>query len=166
MLLVLMALWIVFNGRLTLEVFLFGLVLSSALTWFSWKFLDYSPRAELTALRILPGVFKYLWLLIKEIVKSNLTLLSYVYGRKKELKPQLVTFRTPLRTGLARNVLSDSITLTPGTITAMQEGDRLTVHCLDEALAEGIEALDFQQQLQAIEKTTCSRLCKATLNTE
>lgn len=153
MLLVLLALWIVFNGRLTLEVFLFGLVLSSALTWFSWKFLGYSPGVELTALRILPGALGYLWLLIKEIVKSNLTLLSYVYGRKKELKPQLVTFSTPLKTGLGRNVLSNSITLTPGTITAMQEGDKLTVHCLDAALAEGIEELDFQKQLQKIEET-------------
>lgn len=156
MLLVLLALWIVFNGRLTLEVFLFGLVLSAALTWFSWKFLDYSPRMELTALRIIPGVLGYLWLLVKEIVKSNLTMLSYVYGKKKEIKPQLVTFRTTLKTKPARNVLSDSITLTPGTITAMQEGDRLTVHCLDAALAEGVEALDFQHQLEKIEKTAAA----------
>lgn len=153
MLLVLLALWIVFNGRLTLEVFLFGLAFSAALTWFSWKFLDYSPGMEKTALRIFPGVLRYLWLLVKEIVKSNLTMLSYIYGRKKELKPRLVTFRTPLKSQFARNVLSDSITLTPGTITAMQEGDRLTVHCLDAALAEGIETLDFQTQLQKIEKT-------------
>ena len=153
MLLVLLALWIVFNGRLTLEVFLFGLAFSTALTWFSWRFLDYSPGMEKTALRILPGALKYLWLLVKEIVKSNLTMLSYVYGRKKEIKPRLVTFRTPLKSQFARNVLSDSITLTPGTITAMQEGDRLTVHCLDAAMAEGIEMLDFQKQLQKIETT-------------
>ena len=153
MLLVLLALWIVFNGRLTLEIVLFGLALSSAITWFSWKFLDYSPKAEKTALRLIPGALGYLWLLLCEIVKSNWTLLGYVWGGKRELKPKLVTFTTPLRSRLARNVLSNSITLTPGTITAMQEGDRLTIHCLDAGMAEGVEDQDFQRRLLALEKT-------------
>lgn len=151
--LVLLALWIVFNGRLTLEVVLIGLVLTSALTWFSCRFLGYSFRLEKNALKLVPGVLGYLWLLACEIVQSNWTLLGYVWGRKRELKPKLVTFTTPLETQLARNVLSDSITLTPGTITAMQEGDRLTVHCLDEGMTEGLEDLSFQQKLLAMEKT-------------
>ena len=146
MLLVLLALWIVFNGRLTLEIVLFGLVLSSAITWFSWKFLGYSPKMEKTALRLIPGALGYLWLLVKEIVKSNLTLLSYVYGRKKELKPQLVTFRTPLR-GTLKSILANCITVTPGTISVLSEEDKLTVHCLDKSFMEGIEDTEFQKQL-------------------
>ena len=151
MLLVLLALWILFNGRFTLEIFIFGLVLSSVLTWFCRKFLDYSPKMEKGAYRMIPGAFGYLWLLICEIIKSNWTLLGYVYGCKKELKPKLVTFTTPLKSQFARNLLSNSITLTPGTITAMQEGQKLTVHCLDEALAEGVEDQAFQRKLLALE---------------
>ncbi len=153
MLLVLLALWIVFNGRLTLEVVLFGFGLSSAITWFSWKFLGYSPKAEKMALRLIPGVLGYLWLLLCEIVKSNWTLLGYVYGGKRELKPKLVSFLTPLKSQLARNVLSNSITLTPGTITAMQEGDRLTIHCLDASMADGVEDQAFQRKLLKLEHT-------------
>lgn len=152
MLLVLLALWIVFNGRFTLEILLFGLVLSSAITWFCWKFMDYSPKAEKMALRLIPGALGYLWLLVREIIKANLSMLGYVYGGK-EVKPKLVTFRTPLKSRLARNVLSNSITLTPGTITAIQEDDKLTVHCLDAALAEGVEDQSFQQRLLGLEKT-------------
>lgn len=152
MLLVLLALWILFNGRLTLEVFLIGLMLSSALTWFCWKFLDYSPRMEKGAYRLFAGVLGYLWLLLCEIVKSNLAMMKYIYGGKRELKPKLVTFTTPLKSQLARNVLSNSITLTPGTITAMQEGQKLTVHCLDAAMAEGIEDQAFQQKLMKLEE--------------
>ncbi len=151
--LVLLALWVLFNGKLTLEIFLFGVALSSAITWFSWKFLGYSPKQEKTALRLIPGALGYLWLLMCEIVKSNWTLLGYVYGRKKELKPQLVTFTTPLKSRMARNILSDSITLTPGTITAIQEGDRLTIHCLDAAMAEGVEDQAFQRKLLKLEET-------------
>ena len=152
MLLVLLALWILFNGRLTLEIFLIGLMLSSALTWFCWKFLDYSPRMEKGAYKLFAGVLGYLWLLLCEIVKSNLAMMKYIYGGKRELKPKLVTFHTPLKSQLARNVLSNSITLTPGTITAMQEGQKLTVHCLDEAMAEGVEDQAFQQKLMKLEE--------------
>ncbi|MBO5502660.1 MAG: Na+/H+ antiporter subunit E [Clostridia bacterium] len=152
MLLVLLALWILFNGRLTLEIFLIGLLLCSALTWFCWKFLDYSPRMEKGAYKLFAGVMGYVWLLLCEIVKSNLAMMKYIYGGKRELKPKLVTFTTPLKSQFARNVLSNSITLTPGTITAMQEGQKLTVHCLDEAMAEGVEDQAFQQKLMKIEQ--------------
>ena len=145
MLLVLLALWIIFNGKFTLEILLFGLALSSAITWFCWKFMDYSFKAEKTALRLIPGALGYLWLLICEIVKSNLTLLGYVYGGK-EVKPKLVTFRTPLRSRLARNVLSNSITLTPGTITmdiAEEEGQTYYyIHWIDVTAPSGKEAGD------------------------
>ena len=145
MLLVLLALWILFNGKFTPEILLFGLVLSSAITWFCWRFMDYSFKAEKTALRLIPGALGYLWLLICEIVKSNLTLLGYVYSGR-EVKPKLVTFRTPLRSRLARNVLSNSITLTPGTITmdiAEEEGQTYYyVHWIDVTAPSGKEAGD------------------------
>ena len=61
-------------------------------------------------------------------------------------EPQLVTFKTPLKVAL-KSVLADCITVTPGTISVNSEGDTLTVHCLDEQFADGIENLEFQQQL-------------------
>lgn len=72
-----------------------------------------------------------------EIVKCNLALTRIVFAPKLEVKPHLVTFRTPLKGGF-KSALADSITLTPGTITVHSEGDRLTVHCLDTQFMEGI----------------------------
>ncbi|MBE5801999.1 MAG: sodium:proton antiporter [Clostridiales bacterium] len=152
MLLILFALWVLFNGRLTLEVALIGLVLSAVLCWFSYRFLGYSFRAEKKALRLIPAIAGYVWLLICEIVKSNLCLLRIIYLRKETLKPQLVTFRTPLKSNMARIVLSNSITLTPGTITCTLEEDTLTVHCLDASMAEGLEDLAFQKKLLRMEQ--------------
>ena len=37
-------LWIIFNGRVTTEIVLFGLVISASLYWFICKFMDFSPR--------------------------------------------------------------------------------------------------------------------------
>ena len=147
MFLVLFLLWVVFNGKINLEITLFGVVLSGAVYAFCCAFLDYSPKKELAAAKKLSSAFEYLWLVLCEIVKSNLALIRIVYSKKaKEIKPQLVTFKTPLK-GAAKSVLADCITVTPGTITVHSEGDTLTVHALDESFAEGIEDTSFQNQL-------------------
>jgi len=148
MMVLLFVLWVVFNGRLTWEIAAFGVVLSGVVYAFCHAFLGYRLRREAALLRRMPQVLGYVWLLLKEIVKSNLFLIRTVYG-KKPVAPRLVTFRTPL-SGPAKSVLADSITLTPGTITVHCEDDRLTVHCLDGALADGIENTEFQQQLAAM----------------
>ena len=45
--------------------------------------------------------------------------------------PRVVHFRTRLKSELARVVLANSITLTPGTLTLDLDNDHLIVHWLD-----------------------------------
>ena len=139
-------LWVVFNGKLNLEIAVFGVILSALVYLFSCKFLGYSIQKDKALLRLIPAALRYVWLLVCEIFKSNLALLRVVYSRKIEVKPQLVTFRTPLK-GVFKSILANCITVTPGTISVLSEEDRLTVHCLDKSFMEGIEDTDFQKQL-------------------
>jgi multicomponent Na+:H+ antiporter subunit E len=152
MFVVFFTLWVIFNGRFSVEIALIGLAVSAALYAFCWKFLDLTPRGELRALKLIPALLAYLGTLLVEIVKANLQLTRIVLGKKLNIHPQLVTFRTPLKTRAARTALANSITLTPGTITVFLKGDELTVHCLDEAFARGVENLVFQRRLLAMEK--------------
>lgn len=145
------ALWIVLNGRITLEIALFGVVISGLLYWFCVRFLEYRPRRTLLALRLVPAGAKYAWTLLCEIVKSNLAMLPLLYSKRKP-QPKLVTFQTPLKKKISRCILADSITVTPGTISVFLEDDTLTVHCLDTAMAKGIEGLEFQTQLLRMEQ--------------
>ncbi len=152
MLIVFFLLWIVFNGRLDPEVALIGLCVSAALYLFCWKFLDFHPRKELRFLKNLPRAVAYLFALIREIVAANVRLTRIVLSRQPDIKPQLVTFRTPLTSRAGRTMLADSITLTPGTITVYSKDDELTVHCLDRTFAEGINDLALQRRLMAMEE--------------
>ena len=77
--------------------------------------------------------------------------MKIIYTHPKEISPKLVWFRTPLRTDRHRAMLSDSITLTAGTITVRSKDGRLLVHALDTPLAEGIEDTTFQQRLEKLE---------------
>lgn len=140
-------LWVAFNGRLTWEIAAFGAVLSGVLYAFCCAFLGYSPKKDWAAARLIPAALRYVGLLLTEIVKCNLALTRIVFAPKLEVKPHLVTFRTPLKGGF-KSALADSITLTPGTITVHSEGDRLTVHCLDTQFMEGIDDTSFSQALE------------------
>ena len=135
-------LWVVFNGKLNAEIAIFGVILSAAVYLFSCKFLNYSWEKDRKLFRLIPAIGKYLWLLICEIVKSNVALIRIVYSKKIEIKPQLVTFSTPVK-GAFKSILADCITVTPGTITVLSEEDKLTVHALDQSFADGIEETDF-----------------------
>ena len=146
MFVVFFVLWVVFNGKLNAEIAIFGVALSALVYLFSCKFLNYSFEKDKKLFRLIPSALRYLWLLICEIVKSNIALIRIVYSKKIEVSPKLVTFSTPLK-GSYKSILADCITVTPGTITVASEGDRLTVHALDTSLADGIEDTSFQQQL-------------------
>jgi len=153
MVVVLFALWLVFNGKVTLEIVLFGIALSVAVYAFCWKFLEYSPKRELLALRLLPQGIGYFFVLIWEIVKANCGTISLIVSPKYDVEPVLVTFRTKLKTDLARTVLANSITLTPGTITVELTDEEFKVHCLDKEMAEGIAESVFVERLAKMEKT-------------
>ncbi len=151
MYLIFLALWIIFNGKVTLEIVLFGLVIAAALDFFVIRFMDYRPQTTLKAIRLLPQMLLYVLVLLREIFKANIQTTRLLYSAKYEVEPLLVTFRPGLKTDTARVVLANSITLTPGTITVTLEGDEFVVHCLDKELAEGIEDSVFVTLLRRME---------------
>lgn len=144
-------LWIIFNGRVTLEILLIGIVLSAALFAFCCRFMGYSVKKDIGIFRILPLAFQYLLVLLMEIVKANGQTLFFVLTPRYQAEPQLIHFTSGLKSELARVVLANSITLTPGTITVGLEGSEFYVHCLDREFAEGIENSAFVELLAKME---------------
>ena len=132
------ALWVILNGRWTLEVGAFGLAVSALLYAFTCKFAGYSMKKDLRMLRGIPAALSYAALLLEEIVKANVAVMHIILNPELEPKPRLVRFKSGLKSEAHRVALADSITLTPGTITCQLRGDEYVVHCLDEGLAEGL----------------------------
>lgn len=144
--------WVIFNGNITLEICLFGIVIAAVIFLFTCKFMDYSIEKEKNLYRNLFRGLRYLFVLIVEIVKANLSVAGRILNEREEIQPIIVTFHTDLETPTGRAFLSNAITLTPGTITVSLEDDELSVHCLDEELAEGIDDLVFQDMLRKMER--------------
>ena len=152
MLLLFFLAWVIFNGRLTLEIALFGVAVAGFVFAFVCRFMDYSLKQELRFYRLLPAFVQYLYCLIKEIVLANLTVCRLILTRKEEMEPVLVHVHADLKSETARVILANSITLTPGTITVSLTEDKLLVHCLDKSLSEGMEDSVFVRLLQKMEE--------------
>lgn len=144
--------WVILNGRITAEICILGLLISSALFLFICRFMDYSIRKELLLFHLMPLFFQYFWVLVKEIVKANVCVVKIILSPKLQPEPALIYFDTRLRSGLAKVILANSITLTPGTITVSLEDSHFCVHCLDKELAEGMETSVFVELLEQMEK--------------
>ncbi|MCI9178937.1 MAG: Na+/H+ antiporter subunit E [Lachnospiraceae bacterium] len=143
--------WIILNGRITVEIVIFGLILSAVLFYFICRFMDYSMKKELMLFHLIPLFFQYFYVLIQEIVKANLCVLKIIISPEIQPEPALVYFGTDLQSELSKVILANSITLTPGTITVSLEDNRFCVHCLDRELAEGMENSVFVELLKKME---------------
>lgn len=149
---VFLALWIIFNGNFTLEIFLFGLAVAGCMYAFICKFMDFSIQKDIRLWKRSFLIFRYIVILVIEIIKANVTAMKLLFSEKEAVEPVLVHFQTSLKTKAAKVVLANSITLTPGTITVSLEGNDLWVHCLDKSLSEGLSESVFAKELEKIER--------------
>ncbi|MBQ8802982.1 MAG: Na+/H+ antiporter subunit E [Tyzzerella sp.] len=144
--------WIIFNGKVTVEITILGIVIAALVFAFVCKFMDYSLQKEKDFYKKIMFLLAYVVLLVKEIIIANLAVIHLVLARNEVVEPIIVKFRTNLRSETLRVILANSITLTPGTITVSLEEDELTVHCLDKSLAEGMEDSMFVKMLEKMER--------------
>lgn len=145
-------LWIIFNGKVTIEIVLFGVVISAVMYAFICRFMDYSIKKDIGAVKKIFLGLQYILVLIWEILKANIHVIRFILSSKYEIEPVLIRFKTDLKTDGARAVLANSITLTPGTITVSLEKNEYVVHCLDKDLAEGVEESVFVKLLRKLEE--------------
>ncbi len=144
--------WILLNGRLTVEIIVFGLVISAVIYIFMCKYLNYSIRKDICLLKSISILFWYVLVLIKEIIQANIAVLKFVYSPKYIPEPAIYYFKTDLKSGFAKVLFANSITLTPGTVTVAVNDDEFCIHALDISLAEGIEEGGFVHILRKMEE--------------
>lgn len=148
------ALWVIFNGRITLEICLFGVAIAAVIFAFTCKFLNYSIAKEKKLLKNSFRILCYIVILVKEIVKANFAVVHMILSEREELEPVLVNFRSDMKTSMGQALLANAITLTPGTITVSLEDTDYVVHCLDESLAEGMDTSIFVERLSGLDFDT------------
>ena len=145
-------LWMLFNGKWTVELVITGLVLSGLLYAAVCTLTGAGYLLDLHLFRKIPPALELFIVLLVEIFKANLQVVHWVYhSREDSVHPEIVSFHSGLRTEAARAALVCCITLTPGTIVADLKEDTFVVHCLDRTLAEGLDRSGFIRCLKKLE---------------
>ncbi|MCR5006668.1 MAG: Na+/H+ antiporter subunit E [Clostridiales bacterium] len=145
--LLILLLWVVLNGKITLEILLFGVAITVLITIFAYRVIGYSVMHDLRVIRNLPILLLYILNLIYEILKAAFKVTSMVY-QADEPDPVIVEFHSGFKNRLQNVLLANSITLTPGTITVFLEEDHFVVHAVRREYAEGIESSSFIKLLR------------------
>lgn len=148
------ALWVIFNGTLTPEIAAFGAIISAAVYAFTCFFMDFSIEKDIRMVKRIGYFAEYVLILVWEIIKANLVMIkNIVIKQEYELKPVVFTIKTELRSKVAKVLLSNAITLTPGTITISIKDNELVVHAVDESLlVEDDGNFIFEKILLKLEK--------------
>ena len=77
--------WVIFNGQLTVEIALLGLVVSGAMYAFICRFMDYRPGKDLVIARKIFCFLHYIGVLLKEIIKANYIVIKKVASARYEI---------------------------------------------------------------------------------
>jgi len=123
------ATWLLLTGRLYTQNLIAGAVISLITTLIFSRYFQIDARKLFHPKR-------YFWLIIYiiyftwECVKANFDVAYRVLHPAMPVRPGIVKVKLTLKRSLARTILANSITMTPGTITVDIIDDILYVHCI------------------------------------
>lgn len=144
--------WIIFNGKITWEITIFGLVIATLIYAFTCTFLHFSIKKDIFFIRKSLLLVQYVLVLIWMILKANAVVIRMILSPHYQNKPIIINYKTDLQTKTARVLLANSITLTPGTITVSLEENEYTIYCMDKSMANDIDDSVFVKLLRKGER--------------
>lgn len=125
--LTLAAIWLLLNNSLAPGHVVLGLLLGWAIPWFTLRF--WPQRVRIRRPLVL---LRFVAVVLYDILVANLIVARRILGRPERLQPAFVLLPLELKSDLAISLLANTISLTPGTVSARLSPDRksLLVHGL------------------------------------
>lgn len=146
------AIWLLLTYPFSVQELVAGLIVAMIVS-----LLPTGAAAVLREVRVSPravaAAVAYVFVFLGALIRANLDVAFRVLKPSLPISPGIVQIRTSLKTPLARTLLANSITLTPGTITVDTRDDLFYVHWISVA-DEDIEAAtrkivgDFERYLE------------------
>ncbi|MDB4720730.1 Na+/H+ antiporter subunit E [Verrucomicrobiales bacterium] len=133
--------WVILSGLLDAFHISLGILSCALVTWLSSGLLFNDRSLSFySRLRQVSRLPLYLSWLLWQIVLANIHVLRISFSPrvKEQIQPQLVRFRSGLKSDFENYVLAQSITLTPGTVTLQIDGDVFLVHAISDVAAKGL----------------------------
>jgi multicomponent Na+:H+ antiporter subunit E len=136
--------WLLLSASFELFHVGLGLVAAFGVAWFNTD--RSTSRSAIPRLRI----FWYFPWLVGRILQSGFHLSVLILHPALPINPKLIRYRTKLQEESGIVLLSNSITLTPGTITAELNSQDLVVHAIDDKSAHDVTSQRLEQQIAGL----------------
>ena len=128
--------WLVLVNHFSLNSLLFGFILGLVIPFITAPFWPGRPR-----LRNPRMIMEYIVIVMWDIIAANIQVAMIVlFKPNSQIRSEWINVPIELKRPEAITVLSSTITLTPGTVTAdlSSEGHSLLVHCLHTDDPDGV----------------------------
>ena len=130
--------WIIWSGKFDAFHLSLGVISCALVTFIShdlyFKRKEVSSRIFVEAIRFI----KYMPWLLYQIVLSNLHVAYLVLSPRMPIDPKMIRYKTRLKSDISLLTFANSITLTPGTITADIHEGEYYVHALSKKVADDL----------------------------
>jgi len=148
------ALWLALISKLDWPELVCGGVVCLIISLFGAGIYSKLGLPPLSIKRILFS-FVYVIVIFWEIIKANLDVAYRVIHPQMPIKPGIVVIKTHLKSDIAKIILANSITLTPGTFTLDVIGEELLIHWINVKTEDIDEATNiigrrFEKYLRVI----------------
>lgn len=140
--------WLLLTWSVAPQELIAGAVVCFFVALFSSRFFIHDHSFwMLNPIRILKALYYSFVTFIIELVKANVDMAKRCFGGCKNVNPGIVKIPVDLESDYAQNILANSITLTPGTMTleiTEEEGQTYYyIHWIDVQAPSGKEAGDM-----------------------
>ena len=137
--------WLALTSISNWQEVIAGLAVAAIVSWVAGRFLITTEKSAHPLSRLLLFTvyfFKFVW----EMIKANLHVASIVINPLLPIRPGIVKIKTNLTKDSAITVLTNSITLTPGTLTVdvNPEAHEIYVHCIE------VDSVDIAENTRTI----------------
>ena len=124
---ILLVIWLLLANELSAGQILLGTVLGWAVPLYTARFW---PEHVVVRRPLL--LLRFTAVVLYDILVANVAVARLILGRQESLQPAFVVMPLALRSELAISLLANTISLTPGTVSAFLSADRrcLVVHSL------------------------------------
>lgn len=136
---ILMLIWLLLTGTFNIPMLITGIVSASVISLIMCRRCTVFKGMKFT-LSALLYTFVYLFVFIAELIKSNLDVARRVLSPSLPINPGIVDVKTKLKSPMARMILTNSITLTPGTLSVDIIDDTIFIHWIDVSSEDRDEA--------------------------
>jgi multicomponent Na+:H+ antiporter subunit E len=140
----LFAFWMLLSGNTEVKFVTYGILTSLIATWVCYPLLlvknaDGSRKYFIFGINPFKLIAYFFWLMW-QLILANVDVLKATVTPELKINPCVVRFRYTADNPMAKVILANSITLTPGTVTMNVTDDGMfEVHALTDGAAAGLE---------------------------